>query len=1002
MKFFRRARLRAVLRLLCVAATSFAAAHAQQQPASTPQTQAPKPQAPKPEQPKRTPSPFETIPEATEPAKPEPAKPEPAKPSQQQQQQPAQTPAAKPATGGVEAPPENVVEAVEFRGARRVPQDTLKALILTKRGDNYDEETLRRDFMALWNTGRFDDIKLEREASKTGWIIRFVLTERRVVRTIKYDGNKSITVSEILDRFKDRKVGLSVETQYDPNKIQRAKNVLAEFLSERGRQFAKVEPQIRQLPPSSLEITFKIDEGPKVKVGDIDIEGNKVFSDRVVRRAMKNLRPIGVPHSILLESLFSRTYDSTKFDEDQERIRQFYMENGYFLARVVDHSVKIIDVGGQGMRIPLIKPNKPGKRAQIELTVDEGRLYHLNKINFQGVKLFRTPETLMGPLFGMKEGDVFSTAKLRKGLESLRKLYGEFGYIDFVAEPNFDPLPNTDKIDLTLSFDEGKQFFVRRLDFAGNTTTRDKVIRRELLIDEGDMFNTRLWELSILRLNQLGYFEALKENEAADIKRDTKTNTVDITLKVKERGKNSVQLNGGVSGIAGSFIGFSYATNNFLGLGETLSLSTQLGDRVRQVEFGFTEPYFLDRPMQVGFTVFTTRFNYDQGREVSLFSGRNLVPYFNSLGSNNLLNYVSNTRGFTTFLSYPLKRSFARLGLTYGYNVQDIRVLTDAAKSYFDYLYFQNVGGPNALNGIATSQVIPSYSYNTVNHPITPTAGKRLSASVQFAGSVLGGNVKTIEPQVDAAYFRAGFKKGHVIGAHLLGRFISGYGGTVAPPYSRFYMGGENDIRGFDIWGISPFAYIPSQSQVQVYNNDGSPRLQKVVNSDGSVSQNPIYQQIPIYQFIAPGGDTQVVTNFEYRIPIVGPVVLAAFFDAGVDRLVMPNQLKLNPSRVDQLNSFFPEAGFRSQAVIVPDTQKIRSSTGLELQVLMPVVNAPFRVYWAYNPTIVQTILQPPIVADRSYFPNAATFLNAVNLFGRPTPFYERRSTFRFSIGRTF
>ena len=166
-----------------------------------------------------------------------------------------------------------------------------------------------------------------------------------------------------------------------------------------------------------------------------------------------------------------------------------------------------------------------------------------------GVKLFRTPGAAdAAAVRRWSEGDIFSTAKLRKGIENLRKLYGEFGYIDFVPEPNFDPLPDTDKIDLTLTVDEGKQFFVRRIDFSGNTTTRDKVIRRELLLDEGDMFNTRLWELSILRLNQLGYFEVLKENEAADIKRDTKTNTVDITLKVKERGKNSVQLNGGVSG----------------------------------------------------------------------------------------------------------------------------------------------------------------------------------------------------------------------------------------------------------------------------------------------------------------------------------------------------------------------------------------------------------------------------------------------------------------------
>ena len=168
----------------------------------------------------------------------------------------------------------------------------------------------------------------------------------------------------------------------------------------------------------------------------------------------------------------------------------------------------------------------------------------------------------------MSKGDVFSTAKLRKGIENMRKLYGEFGFIDFVVEPELRAASRTPTRSICRSsVDEGKQFFVRRIDFSGNTTTRDKVIRRELLIDEGQIFNNRLWELSILRLNQLGYFEPLKAEEAADIKRDTKTDTVDITLKVKERGKNSIQLNGGVSGIAGSFIGFSYSTNNFLGLG---------------------------------------------------------------------------------------------------------------------------------------------------------------------------------------------------------------------------------------------------------------------------------------------------------------------------------------------------------------------------------------------------------------------------------------------------
>ncbi len=363
---------------------------------------------------------------------------------------------------------------------------------------------------------------------------------------------------------------------------------------------------------------------------------------------------------------------------------------------------------------------------------------------------------------------------------------------------------------------------------------------------------------------------------------------------------------------------------------------------------------------------------------------------------------MSNGRGFTVFAQYPLKRSFARLGLSYGYTIQNIRTLTDAANAYFNFSAFQQLSGPNQLNGIRSSQIIPSYTYNTVNHPITPTQGKSLFFSSAFAGSILGGAVNSWEPQIDAKYFRAGFKKGHVIGTHFLGRFITGYGGKVAPPFNRYFMGGENDIRGFQIWELSPFAYIPSQATINVLNNDGSPRQQKVLNSDGTTSFQNVVQQIPVYQFISPGGDTQLLTNFEYRIPIFGPVWLAGFFDAGVNRLSRPSQLKINQSRIDNLNDLFPEAAFRPQARIVSASQAIRSSTGLELQVLMPVVNAPFRLYWAYNPNIFDSVVQPPIVTDRSTFPNNATFLNSIVQFGRPFNYRERRSTFRFSIGRTF
>jgi len=461
-------------------------------------------------------------------------------------------------------------------------------------------------------------------------------------------------------------------------------------------------------------------------------------------------------------------------------------------------------------------------------------------------------------------------------------------------------------------------------------------------------------------------------------------------------------LNGGVSGIAGTFIGASYSTNNFFGLGETLSLSSQLGTRLREARFGFTEPYLFDLHLQAGFTVFVNRFNYNQAREASILSGTNLISYYNSLGSSNLLNYVSNGYGATMFVSYPLRRSFARVGLTYGFDISNIKTLTPAATTYFDYIDFRaTVSGPNQLSGIRTSKVIPSYTYNSINHPIDPSGGKSLFISTSFAGSVLGGNVNTIEPTMEAKYFRPGLKKGHVIGMRLLGRFIAGYGGKTAPPFSRYYTGGENDIRGFDIWSISPIAFIPTSSTVNVLNNDGTQRLQQqYVN--GVKQFAPVTMTIPSYQFVFPGGDTNVVGNFEYRIPIFGPVKLAIFADVGIDKLTLPNQLRVNPSDLASLNSEFPQAGFNGHAYIVPGTQKLRASTGLELQVLMPVVNAPFRVWYAYNPSTFRGTIQPPIAADRSYFPNNATFLNALASIGAPIPLVERRDLFRFSIGRTF
>jgi outer membrane protein insertion porin family len=335
------------------------------------------------------------------------------------------------------------------------------------------------------------------------------------------------------------------------------------------------------------------------------------------------------------------------------------------------------------------------------------------------------------------------------------------------------------------------------------------------------------------------------------------------------------------------------------------------------------------------------------------------------------------------------------VGLTYGYNISNIKTLTTAATNYFTYLDFQGVGGPNQLTGIKTSTITPSYTYNSVNNPMTPTAGREVFFSFAFSGSVLGGNVNTIQPTLDAKYYRAGLRKNHVIGMHLSARFLSGFGGKVAPPFSRYFMGGENDVRGFDIWTISPIVYQPSDvASVTIYNSDGSVRTQ---------NGNKQTIRVPSYQVTFPGGDTNIVGNFEYRIPLIGPVTLAIFADAGIDKLLLPSQLRLNQGRLDQLNQEFPQAGFSGVAYVQPGSEKLRASTGLELQVLMPVVNAPFRVYWAFNPSFFEGNLVAPVVATRDLFPNTATYNNALRSLGAVLPYsVERSHMFRFTVGRTF
>ncbi|HVZ82507.1 MAG TPA: outer membrane protein assembly factor BamA [Terracidiphilus sp.] len=935
---------------------------------------------------------------------------------------------------GALAQSSDTIDEIRVIGNRRIPKETILARLFTHPGDTYDPASIERDFNSLWNTGYFEDLRIEREDTEKGIILDVFVRERPTIREINYKGNNSVSQSDILDAFKKAKVGLSVEGQFDPTKIKHAEAVLRELLAEHGHQFATIKTEVKTIPPASVQVNFNIKEGPVVKVGQIKFTGNTHIGSRTLRRAMKNLKPIGIPYSIIFEDLFAKTYDSSKLEEDSERVRQVYRDKGYYTAAVEDPKTQIRDQGG--LNWFTFRPNK-GKRIDILMPIEEGARYRLGTITFTGNKAVRNTKALRAT-FAIKDGDWFNATVIGKGLDNLKKAYGQLGYINFgaIPKPVFDDAKKT--VSLEIDIDEGKPFYVSRIEFEGNTITRDKVIRRELLLEEGQVYNSQLWEMSLLRLNQLEYFEPLKVEEDSEAHQNPEAGTVDLLLKVKEKGKNSIGLNGGVSGLSGAFLGVNYQTNNFLGLGETLSLQGNLGNVSRQFLFGFSEPYVRNRPINVGFQVFNNKQDYNAAKNYQATTGQsvNLTQAQQSL----VQNYNQASTGLTFSISYPLKRhAFQRVGFTYSLTKSTISAFSNASQAFFQTISFRSgIQGSNALAGIVASTASFSYSYNTVNNPLRPRSGKEYSALFQISG--LYGNVRYFSPSVAYKSYRSmhylipSQNGRNVLALRAQLSYVQGFGGDVAPPQNRFYTGGEADLRGFDIRGATPYGYVPNRVTVQLTNPDGT----CVPRDPNNPQLNQCIQvPIPVYGIASIGGDTVFTTNVEYRIPIAGPVTFSFFDDFGLDMALNKGQLKQSPEGFASLTAPLygcpvynngscqggipgDEVGFQRDIRPISGTNFVpRMSMGAELGVIMPIINAPFRLYFAYNP---MRLYESPYCNDvrlgnkvqscsaqlitRDMFPPGGagdyTYQESIEAYGAQNLFREPRKTFRLTVSTTF
>jgi outer membrane protein insertion porin family len=926
------------------------------------------------------------------------------------------------------------VEQIRVIGNRRIPKETVLARLFTHVGDQYDPVSVERDFNSLWNTGYFENLRIEREDTEKGIILNVYVTEKPTIREINYHGLNSFSVSDALDRFKKEKVAISVESQYDPTKVKHAEAVLREMLAEHGHQFATISTQVKTIPPASVQINFNIKEGPTVKVGQIQFTGNEHVGSRTLRRSMKNLKPVGIPYSIIFENLFPRTFDSSKLEEDSERVRQAYRDRGYANAAVEEPRTQIRDQGG--LNWFTFRPRN-GKRIDILMPIEEGARYRLGTITFTGYKAFNNTRAMRAQ-FPIKDGDWFNQTELGKGMENLKKAYGALGYINFgaIPTPKYDEQKKT--VSFNMDIDEGKQFYVSRIEFTGNTITRDRVIRRELMLEEGQVYNSQLWEYSLQRLNQLEYFDPLKVDQDTEAHQDTEAGTVDLLLKVKEKGKNSIGLNGGVSGLSGAFLGINYQTNNFLGLGETLSLQGNLGNVSRQFTFGFQQPYLHNRPLNLGFQLFNQKQDFNAAKNYQATTGQsvNLTAAQQSLTQN----YNQASTGLNFTVTYPLrKHSFQRVGFTYSLTKSSITAFSTASQTFFQTISFRSgIQGSNALQGIINSSASFSYMYNTVNNPVRPRSGKEITAVFQFSG--IGGNLRYFSPFVAYKSFRSmHYLMPSETGRNVLGfraqlGYTQGFGGDVAPPNNRFYSGGEGELRGFDVRGATPYGYVPSRTTVQLTNPDGSCVPRDPNNPQlGQCIQVPI----PVYGIASIGGDTQLTTNTEYRIPLGGPVTLTFFDDFGIDSALNKGQLKQSPEGFASLTAPLygcpvynngscqggipgSQVGFQKNIHPVAGTNFVpRMSVGAEISAVMPIINQPMRIYFAYNPlrlyerpfcnqglsTGKNQSCSSQLITRDMFPPGGAgdfTFGEAQQGFGAQNLFREPRKTFRLTVSTTF
>ena len=754
------------------------------------------------------------------------------------------------------------IEAIEFKGLKALSEETLRYYLGLAPGQPLNEEALNKNLKQLWDRNLVDDVQVESVPTAGGVRLVITIVERPVLRSIDYQGLKRISKTDLQDKLTTQRIRVHEGEPLSLGELQRVKALIEEMYGEKGYRFSTAQYAVTEVAPNEKKVVFTVDEGDRVRISDIEFEGNTVFNDSRLRLTMKNTKESAFISRVTKKDL----YDPAKLQEDVDKVRDLYRGVGYKNVVMGDPKVEVRTVA-----LRETGSSGPKRRMFITIPVEEGERWKFGQVSIEGNKIYTEKNLLRA--FERKATGWLRAKVVDDAVKEITDAYHNTGYIFARVEPELIERP--DRVaDLVVHVTEGEQFKVGRIEFQGNERTKDKVLRRELRVYEGGLVNVTAIRNSVTKVNQLGYFKLSEENPV-DIDTDSEKKKVNLLFKGEESDRTELQFGGGWSQLDGFFGQFGISTKNFLGRGEQVGVSVQTGSLRKYFDLSYSVPWFLDKPQSLGIRAYQENYDY------SLFSDQD--------------RYIRDSRGavFTYGRNFKL---FQSASISYNlskYNDQTQIIVPALLPGETP----PPVGQPQPGSTVTTpyrihnSSLRPAYIFDSRDNPFEPTHGQKISLAAEYAGGPLGGDNYFLRPEVSYSIFQpvSNYPTRMVVAFNAEGGLIHPFGNQPINVLERFFLGGENSIRGHRFRSIF------------LRDKNGQPLR----------DANEVIL----------GGDSYVQFNLEYHFVLGGPFRVLLFGDAG--------------------NVFGDGQNF--------SLTNLRKTAGVELRVFLPVFGAPLRFIYAKN-----------------------------------------------------